>query len=596
MRAGLAMNDHPMDHAVDELVEKLLRMPSSERAAAIEKLRQKHPAKCARAVSVLTQKNAYSFANKRGADETARNRAKPKTSPTRPRTEATSGHEPEEDPTDMASPATAGYKVPVPRVVLVQTSGPLKGRRFEFSLPHTTIVGREQGCRPGFPKDQPHRAISRHHCILEINPPQIRVRDLGSRSGTYVNNRLIGKKKEPTGGSSANEVRCAECDLRDGDELKLGNLDTAVFQVRIFIPSLCASCGFPLPEQTDAPGQGGKRATLCGRCGADVTSSRHPARSRCIRCGSDVSTEAHSRHGDYTCVTCREKWTKLRPDADVPELKGYTLERMLGLGGMGSVWLGRKDGYDGPIALKVMLPSVAADQRAVVRFLQEINLTRALRHPNIVRLIQAGYHHGTFYIALEYCNGGTVDALMRQRDSVLPVDESVELTLQALDALHCAHTTLGAGKPLIHRDIKPANLFLANSSSGKLIKIGDFGLAKALDDTGLSGLTRTGETAGTPHFMPRQQVMRFKHPTPALDVWATAAALYFMLTRCPPRDFQKGVDAWTTILESDAVPIRKRSSFVPKRLAQVIDHALAETPTIGFETALEFKKALLAAM
>jgi serine/threonine protein kinase len=279
-----------------------------------------------------------------------------------------------------------------------------------------------------------------------------------------------------------------------------------------------------------------------------------------------------------------------------PRIKGYQVVRPLGHGGMGAVWLSRKEPSDELTALKVMLPGVAADQRSVMRFLQEINITRALRHPNVVRLIETGYQRGTFYLALDYCDGGSVGALLKARGSAFPVDDAVAIILQALDGLHYAHTVFGAGKPLIHRDLKPDNLFLAGSGGSRVAKIGDYGLAKALDDTGLSGLTRTGETAGTPFFMPRQQVLHFKNPTPDLDVWALAASLYQMLTRRPPRHFRPNVDRWVTVLETDAIPILKRCPTIPPRLAEVIDHALTEKPAIGFKTAAEFKKALMNAV
>jgi serine/threonine protein kinase len=227
-----------------------------------------------------------------------------------------------------------------------------------------------------------------------------------------------------------------------------------------------------------------------------------------------------------------------------------------------------------------------------MRFFQEIEITRALRHENLVRLIKAGYHQNTFYLALEYCDRGSVAQLIEDRNAPLRIDEAVEITRQALDGLHYAHSQFRIGKPLIHRDIKPANILLAGSGGKLVARIADYGLAKALDDSGLSGLTRTGDRAGTPIFMPRQQVLHFKHPTTDFDVWAMAASLYYMLTMSPPRTFSKQKDRWTTVLEADPVPIRIRRADLPRRLADAIDHALTERPAIGFKTAAEFKDAL----
>ena len=92
-------------------------------------------------------------------------------------------------------------------------------------------------------------------------------------------------------------------------------------------------------------------------------------------------------------------------------------------------------------------------------------------------------------------------------------------------------------------------------------------LAKAFDVAGLSGQTRTGSAAGTPVFMPRQQVVNFKYAKPEVDVWAAAASFYFLVTGQFPREFAPGKDRWQMVLQSDAVPIRARNSAIPARLA-----------------------------
>ena len=121
----------------------------------------------------------------------------------------------------------------------------------------------------------------------------------------------------------------------------------------------------------------------------------------------------------------------------------------------------------------------------------------------------------------------------------------------------------------------------------------DFGLAKAFDAAGLSGQTRTGSVAGTPVFMPRQQVINFKYAKPDVDVWAMAATLYHILTGQFPRDFVRGKDPWQTVLQTDPVPIRKRDASIPQKLADVLDLALADKKGLHFKTATDFKRALM---
>ncbi len=174
-----------------------------------------------------------------------------------------------------------------------------------------------------------------------------------------------------------------------------------------------------------------------------------------------------------------------------PELKaihGYELLEKLGEGGMGAVYLARHP-KTGPAAVKVMLPKLAADDRAVRQFQREVRNTMALNHRNVVRCLDHGFSKGVFFLVLEYCDGGSVAELIRSRGGTLPVDEAVEIGLQALDGLHHAHTatvpfvkqadgTIGPGVGLVHRDIKPANLFLTGWGSGRVVKVGDYGLAR----------------------------------------------------------------------------------------------------------------------
>jgi hypothetical protein len=150
---------------------------------------------------------------------------------------------------------------------------------------------------------------------------------------------------------------------------------------------------------------------------------------------------------------------------------------------------------------------------------------------------------------------------------------------------------LGKGKGLVHRDLKPNNIFITKVNGKMVAKIGDYGLSKAFDLAGLSGHTFTGAKMGTPAFMCRQQLLDLKNSLPEVDVWASAACLYNMLTGYFPRDFVG--EPWTCVLRNDAVPIRKRDSSIPEKLAEVIDLALIEKPKIHFQTAADFKAALL---
>jgi serine/threonine protein kinase len=154
--------------------------------------------------------------------------------------------------------------------------------------------------------------------------------------------------------------------------------------------------------------------------------------------------------------------------------------------------------------------------------------------------------------------------------------------------------TLGKGKGLVHRDLNPYNILITYINDKIVVKIGDYGLEKAFDLAGLSGQTLTENQMGTPAFIPRQQVLDFQNSLPEVDIWATAACLYNMITGYFPRDFTG--DPWLAVLQNDPVPVLQRNKNIPKKLAEVIDLALVEKPQITFQSAEEFKQALIKSM
>ncbi|MGH9916618.1 MAG: serine/threonine-protein kinase, partial [Pyrinomonadaceae bacterium] len=338
----------------------------------------------------------------------------------------------------------------------------------------------------------------------------------------------------------------------------------------------------------------------------------------CAKCGKDVSGEmGEHRQGEFLCAACKTDTSYLvrflleladKGDKNVLAIQGYEIIRELGKGGMGAVYLARQIKTGSQVALKVMLPEVAADEYAKESFWREAENTRALKHRHTVELRDWGISNGIFFFTLEYCEGGSVSDLIKRRGGKLSIDEAGRIIIQALDGLEYAHHapipyvkrvdgSFGPGRGLVHRDIKPANIFLSGLGSSYIAKVGDYGLAKAFDVAGLSGRTGTNAKAGTLQFMPRQQAVSFKYAKPEVDVWAMAATFYMMLTGRCPRNFPKredpqGMDVWQVVLQTKPVPIRNRDASIPKRLADVIDLALVDQPAIHFKTSAEFKQAL----
>jgi pSer/pThr/pTyr-binding forkhead associated (FHA) protein len=445
------------------------------------------------------------------------------------------------------------------QVTLTIISGSLTGQKFIFAERSTCIIGRANDAHPKLPNDEAHGTISRYHCLLDINPPAIRIRDFGSRNGTYVNQQLIGQRLPDQTPEEGAQMSFPEYDLKVGDEIQLGN---TVFQIGIEVTSEVAAA-----QQAFA---------------ANAAQNSDPSESM-----RRLVQQANAG------------------DPNLSAIRGYTTIKLLGKGGFGAVYLAKCDRTSELVALKLMLPQVAAMEGAIDLFLRETENTSALHHPHIVQLRSYGHFYGNFFFTLDYCDGGSIINFMQQLGRRLTIDEALPLILQVLDGLEYAHNaeipcvkqadgSFAKGRGLVHRDLKPANIFLANVGNSRIAKIGDYGLGKAFDLAGLSGQTMSGTLAGSPAFMPRQQVINFKYAKPEVDIWATAACLYFMLVGAFPRNFGS-TDPFLAVLQADAVPIRQRDPAIPQRLAEVIDWALRDKPEISFKTAAAFKEGLLRA-
>ncbi|MEG4210805.1 protein kinase domain-containing protein [Microcoleus sp. S13_B4] len=445
------------------------------------------------------------------------------------------------------------------KVTLTITSGNLKGREFTFDTRTTCIIGRAKDCYPKIPDDEKHRTISRYHCLLDINPPDIRVRDFGSKNGTFVNGEKIGQREAHQTPEEAAQIQFPEYDLQGGDEFTLSHTS---FRVGVALdPEIVKTAEHQIPPVIPS-----NQANLWEMLQAFLLKA-------------------------------------VANQSKIGVLGDYVLLKELGRGGFSLVYLARHKPTNEQVALKVMLPKVAANQRAVNWFLREVENMKVLKHPNVVGLKEFGYADETFFFTMEYCDGGSVVDLMEKRGfSTLPIGEAVAIILQVLDGLAYTHNaeipnvrladgSFAKGRGLIHRDLKPGNIFLANVGGKQVAKIGDYGLAKAFDQAGLSGQTMTGNVVGTPYFMPRQQVVNYKYAQPDVDVWPAAACLYVMITGYSPRNLQ-GQDPFLAVLQTDAVPVRDRTSAIPQPLATVIDRALIDNSHIYYKSAAEFKQAL----
>lgn len=472
------------------------------------------------------------------------------------------------------------------KVVLTITKGSGEGTTYSFTEKESLFLGRADDCHIRFVEDN----VSRYHCMLEICPPLVSIRDFGSLNGTYLNGTLIDKRPKDTDAGKAADMRFNERKLKHGDRIQLGS--TCEIQILLQPVKRCELCGEEITSNAQ-PTAGGY---ICAACADKPRQALH----------RPATTDSGGLSESETAAVLAFI-QQLRDGSDHALVPGYRPARRIGLqGGMSRVYLLENSATGKRIVLKLMRSDMAGDEHARAQFMREAMLGGQLQHENIVRQLTAGELGGCIFIVSEYCEGGSVDEFIARQGGPLDTDLAVSITLMALRGLHYAHTAeIVSPMPdgsfvrttgLVHRDFKPGNLFISIRDDDVSIKVADFGLSKAFEAAGLSGQTRTGAYAGTSRFMPIKQIFNYRYAKPDVDVWAAAVTLYYMLTHTYPKPTE-GMDEWHAALQPVTVPIRERNPSIPARLAAVVDLALHEDAGNHFEThfrtAAEFFNALM---
>src|SRR5450759_5370735 len=201
----------------------------------------------------------------------------------------------------------------------------------------------------------------------------------------------------------------------------------------------------------------------------------------------------------------------------------YVIDRLVGEGGMATVYLARDVRHNRKVALKVLKP----DLGAVVgpdRFLAEIQVTANLQHPNLLPLFDSGDAGGLLYYVMPYVEGESLRARL-ERERQLPVEEAVHIAIAVANALDYAHA-----HGVIHRDLKPENILMQHGQP----VIADFGIALAISKAGGSRVTQTGLSLGTPQYMSPEQATGDRVIDGRSDIYSLGAMLYEMLAGEPP--------------------------------------------------------------
>jgi eukaryotic-like serine/threonine-protein kinase len=432
------------------------------------------------------------------------------------------------------------------QVTLRVLAGPYTGRAFTFNQHDTFLIGRNPDSHLYLPED---RFFSRNHCLLEISPPRCFLRDLGSTNGTFVNNQQV-----------------REAFLQNGDRIQGGQT--------VLLVEVGADPAYSQSSDT-------------------VRAQVEPTRPaivivECLNCGrrDQAQASAPDERMTFLCEDCREEMR--RQPQTIP---GYDMIKVLGRGGMGCVMLAREQQTGRAVAIKTLLPEIAVSEKAMSRFMREMDVAAALKHPHIVEFIDRGTKNGMVYLVTEFVDGKDAAKLADARGGKLTFQETVSIVAQALDALAYAHS-----KGYIHRDIKDQNILVAGAWPNFNAKLTDFGLAKSFTQSGMSGMTMAGEMAGTLAYMPPEQIRNFRDVQPTSDIYSVGMTAYSLLSGDLALDLapqSSMADTIRAIFDQPSVPLRRRLPDVPAQVAEVVDRALAKNPADRWQSAAAMRTALL---
>lgn len=282
-------------------------------------------------------------------------------------------------------------------------------------------------------------------------------------------------------------------------------------------------------------------------------------------------------------------------DRSVPVIGEIPLLRKLGQGGMGAVYLGYKARLRQMVAVKVLPTHLAQLQPELTdRFLREAQLAASIESRHLVRVSDVDQKGGVSFIIMEYVNGPSASALLKEqfRESKRALDErdALDICIAAAEGLAAAHE---AG--VVHRDVKPDNILIPRARDGKSLrladaKIADLGLARSAE-TG-QALTATHMGMGTPGFMAPEQAMEARTAGKPADVFAMGATLYALLSGRGPFAGNSSTAVLMATIQQPHTPIREVDQHVSEATARLIDVCLAKDPANRFPDASALHAAL----
>src|SRR4051795_9765253 len=273
-----------------------------------------------------------------------------------------------------------------------------------------------------------------------------------------------------------------------------------------------------------------------------------------------------------------------RPIA-VTGVPGYSVEALIGRGGMGEVYRATDERLGRPVALKVLADGVAGDDCSRERLLEESRRAASLDHPNVVPVYEAGEADGHLFLAMRYVPGTDLKALLR-REAALEAERAIAIVAQVADALDAAHR-----RGLVHRDVKPSNVLLDHADGREHAYLADFGLTQSMWDV----VPADGRFTGTVEYVAPEQI-RGDAVDGRADAYGLACLLFECLTGTVPYRGSTGVGALFAHLEEPVPRVGERRVGLPAALDGVFARALSKDAGDRFATCTEFVAAARAAL
>jgi serine/threonine-protein kinase len=294
----------------------------------------------------------------------------------------------------------------------------------------------------------------------------------------------------------------------------------------------------------------------------------------CFACGADQT-------GGGTATTTSAELAGLQGRLQRIVEGKYKIERMVGKGGMGAVFLAHDLTLDREVAIKVLPPDISQDPKVIQRFQQEAKTAAKLDHTNIIPIYRVESEGGLNYFVMKYIAGTSLEDVLEQKQAPLTADYIQRVLWEAACALGHAHQ-----RGIVHRDVKPANIMFDHDGR---VMLTDFGISKALQAA--SGFTGTGMIIGTPHYMAPEQA-KGQQVDGRADQYSMGVVGYRMITGQLPF----GGDSVHTILYKHIFEPAPRTSSIrqdmPPHLSEAISRALAKEPEQRYPTMEDFATAV----